>query len=254
MPPMDPLELADNPDSSRGLYSLPARNPTSQVARLLLSHLVSGRLSPGDRLPAERKLAEALGVGRSAIREALAALDLLGIVTTRQGSGSYLNATTSALLPAVIEWGLILGEPQTRDLVEARRHLEILLAGIAAERATLQDVGELRESFARMRDASGDLEEFVEADVSFHLKIAQMAGNGVLANILHSISALLRVWIARAISADHGHTDNTMDEHAAVLAAIAAGDGDLAAEAMTAHMDRAGARLDSSLGGSAEQV
>ena len=86
-----------------------------QIARKLLEYLLKGNLRPGDRLPSERKLAEALGVGRSAVREALKSLTLLGLVAVRQGHGSFLKSTESDLLPQAIEWGLLLGVKKTRD-------------------------------------------------------------------------------------------------------------------------------------------
>ena len=101
----------------------------TQVARRLVEVILSGQIEPGTRMPSERKLAETFGVGRSAMREALKALSLIGLVEVRQGDGTYLRRADSALLPEVIEWGLLLGEPRTMDLVEARQEIEIILAG-----------------------------------------------------------------------------------------------------------------------------
>ncbi|MEV0354153.1 GntR family transcriptional regulator [Nonomuraea sp. NPDC050680] len=91
------------------------------IARQLLSQLLSGHLAPGTRLPSERQLSETLGVGRSTVREALKALDVLGIIEVRQGDGTYLRQSTSSLLPSAIEWGLMLGQPQVLDLIEASK-------------------------------------------------------------------------------------------------------------------------------------
>jgi len=221
--------------------------PNGNVARLLLAHINSGELRPGHRLPSERQLAADLGVGRSAVREALAALDLLGIVVVRQGSGSYLNSEISDLLPQTIEWGLMLGQPRVLDLVEARQNLEMITAGLAARKATDADIEELHGRLAGMESAADDLPTFVEADVQFHVEVARIAQNSVLSDILHSIRALLRVWITRAIAADDGHTDHTLAEHRAVYQAIASRDSEAAANAMTEHMSRAAGRLTKSL-------
>ena len=89
----------------------------SEVAERLLAYFTSGDIAVGTRLPAERTLAASLGVGRSAVREALAALEILGIVIVRPGSGTYLRDGVSELLPRTLSWGLMLGAPRTRELV-----------------------------------------------------------------------------------------------------------------------------------------
>jgi GntR family transcriptional repressor for pyruvate dehydrogenase complex len=223
-----------------------ARTTTSyEVARHLLSYLLSGQLPPGGRLPSERQLTEAFGVGRSAVREALKSLDLLGIVEVRPGSGTYLKGIDSDLLPQVIEWGLLLGERRTTDLVEARHHIEVIVARLAATRRDEAAVADLREVVARMA-AAGTPDAFVREDVAFHLRLSEAAGNTVLAEVLTSIRALLSVWIRRAIGTAGG-ISVTLDEHRAVCEAVAAGDPDAAAAAMEAHMAGASGRLRESL-------
>ena len=127
-------------------------SPVSQVARRLLDEVTAGHA--GARLPSERRLAESLGVGRSAIREAIAVLEVLGLVEVRVGSGTYVRGTISDLLPQAIDWGLMLGERHTRDLVETRRHLEAITARLAAQRATDDDVARLRQRLDRMRETA----------------------------------------------------------------------------------------------------
>ena len=231
----------------------PSRESTvTEVARQLLSQLLSGQIAPGTRLPSERQMAEAMRVGRSTIREALKALDVLGIIDVRQGDGTYLKGSTSELLPQAIEWGLMLGQPRALDLIEARRHLEVLTARLAAERADHSHIAELERTFAEMQNAD-DAPSFVQADVAFHLTLAAAAGNSVLSDILSSIRALLGVWIRRAIT-QAGETDSTCQEHAAVLEAVRAGLPDDAAAAMTEHMNRASKRLEDSLRDHAEDA
>jgi DNA-binding FadR family transcriptional regulator len=218
----------------------------STVARRLLDYLTSGRVPPGTRLPSERKLAETLQVGRSAIREAIAALDLLGIVDVRPGSGTYLVTTSSDLLPSAINWGFMLGQPRTNDLVEVRQYLEILSARLAAERATAEDLAGLAEGLETLRRSTEDVRSFVEADVAFHLQVASTAKNTVLQDILHSVRALLLAWVQRT-SQDTTSAKVSYEEHSRVFDAIRNGDPDAAEEAMRHHMSIASARLRSSL-------
>ncbi len=129
---------------------------TISISRQLLDYLLSGRVQPGDRLPPERKLAEALGVGRSVVREALKSLTLLGLLEVRLGDGTYVKRVDADILPESIEWGLVLGAGHVPDLLEARRHLDVILAGLAAVRRDERDMADLRSLHAAMKAAHRD--------------------------------------------------------------------------------------------------
>jgi GntR family transcriptional regulator, transcriptional repressor for pyruvate dehydrogenase complex len=220
---------------------------SSEVAQLLVEHLLGGSYSPGQRLPSERALAESMGVGRSVIREALKSLTLLGLVEVRQGDGTYLQSRASELLPVSFEWGLLLGTHQLHDTIEARMELEVVLAGLAAERRTEQDVREVGELLARMRDAQNNTASFVSADVAFHLRIAKAANNSILEQMLVSIQSLLRSWITRVRDANTDHGPSYLD-HVPIHAAIERGDVAAAQEAMRSHLTNAGERLKGVIG------
>jgi GntR family transcriptional repressor for pyruvate dehydrogenase complex len=213
----------------------------TQIARRLVEYIISGAIEPGERMPSERQLAEAFGVGRSAMREALKSLSLIGLIDVRQGDGTYLKRADAALLPQIIEWGLLIGEQRTLDLVEARQCIEIEIAGLAALRRTDADLAELERIIHRMERAAND-DAFVEADVAFHLKLAEAARNSVLRDIHSSIQALLRAWIGRVIHAADS-TAPSFEEHPPILAAVRAGEPERAKRAMEAHMVSAAGRL-----------
>lgn len=220
------------------------RNPepiSSEVTRRLLDYLISGQVKPGERLPSERQLAETLGVGRSHVRQAIKSLTVLGLVDARQGDGTYLKRTDSPLLPLAIEWGLLLGAKRSQDLVEARAELEILLAGLAAERRDEIALMELRRCVEIMQRTT-DNDEFVRADVDFHLGIARSTGNQSLFQIMKSIRSLMQVWIQRVAYAP-GTRPATWAEHSAVLEAIERGEAAAARRAMVGHMEGAADRL-----------
>jgi GntR family transcriptional regulator, transcriptional repressor for pyruvate dehydrogenase complex len=216
-----------------------------EVARQLLEYLLAGETKPGMRLPPERKLAEALGVGRTVVREALKSLTLLGLIEVRQGDGNYVRATESTLLPQAIEWGLLLGAKRTRDLVEARRIIEVSLAGLAAERRDDRALADLHARIEEMA-AARDPDDFVAADVAFHLRIAEAAGNETLLGVMTSMWTLLQVWISRVM---HAATDfaPSLTEHRLVLEAIEADDPQAASSAMEAHLANATRRLEATL-------
>ncbi|MBM9466009.1 FadR/GntR family transcriptional regulator [Nakamurella leprariae] len=218
----------------------------SAVARRLLAELTSGGFASGTRLPAERELAATLQVSRSTLREAMAALDLLGIIEIRPGSGSYLRQPSTELLSQALQWGLMLGEPGTQDLVEIREHLEVLAARLAADRADAAGLDRLGAIVARMRTA-GSVETFVQADLDFHLEVAALAGNTVLADLLRGVRSLLLAWFDRTLRVE-GTMAATLREHEAVHEAIRDGDPDRAERSMQALMDAADLRLAESLG------
>ncbi|WP_152970290.1 FadR/GntR family transcriptional regulator [Frigoribacterium sp. RIT-PI-h] len=232
-----------------GPVQIASHEPASnEIARALLDYILSGQVGPGEKLPSERQLSESFGVGRSVIREALKSLGLLGLVEFRHGGGTYFRGAESDLLPRVIEWGLLLGERHTTDLVEARQHLEKITTTLAAARRSDDDLAAIEVALESMR-AARTTEEFVTADVAFHLAVADASGNTVLANMLKSISSLLRVWIHRVMEAEPTF-DVSFHEHEPVFDAIRRRDPDAAGGHMEKHMAKASARLIATLGDS----
>jgi GntR family transcriptional repressor for pyruvate dehydrogenase complex len=226
--------------------SIPSSTAVAEVTRRLLDYFTSGDIEAGTRLPPERQLAASMGVGRSAIREALAALEVLGVVTVRPGSGTYLRGAVSELLPQTLSWGMLLSEQKTRELIGVRHGLEVQAARLAATAIGDASLERMTEELATMQANQDRFEAFVTADMHFHQQLAESADNDLLRDILQSVRSLIRVWVERALK-DTEHAQLTCDEHEAVLVALRARDPDQAAAAMSRHMDSAGARLLSSL-------
>ncbi len=224
------------------LGTLPSGTPVSEVARRLMDLFTSGELEAGTRLPPERQLAATLGVGRSAVREALAALEILGIVDVRAGSGTYLRGTASELLPQTLRWGLLIGQKNTAELLELRSGLETYVARLAAGRAAASDRTALQSSLERMRSGVADLRSFARADLDFHHALAAAAANDTLVDLLHVVRSLLQVYADRAVH-DEAEARAAIEEHDAVYRAVEAGDADAAASAMASHMATASERL-----------
>lgn len=232
------------PGAIEGLreVSFAATEPASnEIARAILDFILSGHVVAGDKLPSERQFSESFGIGRSVVREALKSLGLLGVVEFRHGGGTYVRGSQSVFLPRVIEWGLLLGNRDATDMVEARKYLEQATARLAAERRSTEQLRAIRDALGRM-EQSRLTEDFVQADLDFHLSIADAAGNVALANMLKSISSLLRVWIHRVMAAADDYGPSYL-EHVPVYEAIRDGDADAAEAAMRTHMRLAGGRL-----------
>lgn len=224
------------------LGALPAGTPVSEVARRLMDLFTGGSISPGTRLPPERQLATTLGVGRSAVREALAALEILGIVDVRPGSGTYLRGTASELLPQTLRWGLLIGERNTAELLELRSGLEIFVARLAATRGDAVALDAVGDSLRAMRESLDRLSAFARADLEFHHALGRAAGNGILVDLLHVVRSLLQVYADRAVHSEDA-ARVALDEHDAVYRALRGSDPDAAASAMAVHMATASARL-----------
>ncbi len=216
-----------------------------EITNRLISYLLSGHLKPGDKLPAERQLSEAIGVGRSSLREALKALTILGLLEVRLGDGTYLKKADSELLPQVINWGLLLGEKRTMDLIEARQIIEVSVAVLAAQRRQPDSLQELRLILKRMemaKDSKDRSDDYIKEDISFHLKLADIAQNSVLTDMLSSIRSLLHAWIKSVIGSAES-AQFSYEEHLAVFQAIESGDAKQAAKAMEDHMASASSKL-----------
>jgi GntR family transcriptional repressor for pyruvate dehydrogenase complex len=228
--------------------NIPSTTAVAEVTRRLLDYFTSGAVEPDDRLPPERQLAASMGVGRSAVREAIAALELLGVVTVRPGSGTYLRGRASELLPQTLSWGMLIGAPKTRELIDVRHGLEVQAARQAATSIDVDGLEELTGYLAEMESNKASFDRFVAADMKFHQAIAAAAGNSLLDDLLQSVRSLIRVWVERALN-DSEHAEVTCGEHRAVLAALATRDPDRAAAAMSVHMNSAAARLLPTLAG-----
>ena len=220
-----------------------------EITRKLLDYLLSGHVQPGERLPPERKLAEALGVGRSVVREALKSLTLLGLMEVRRGDGTYLKRADAPLLPPSIEWGLVLSSRDAQDLVELRAQLEVTVAGLAAERRDGATIEELRRLLVRMLLLRSEADSFLVAQSAFDALVASAAQNEILAGILSTVRSLLQGRMTRA-----GHLSldlqASLDDHALLLDALARQD----AEAARVSAARYASREDSRLQGASGEV
>ncbi|MEH7117046.1 FadR/GntR family transcriptional regulator [Neobacillus vireti] len=211
-----------------------------ELTKRLLDYIFSGSIQPGEKLPTERQLQDALNVGRSSIREAIKVLNVLGIIEVRQGDGTYLKKLDSGFLLESIEWGLLLGERNLIDIIEARKVIEVSIVKLAAERGTEEEIKELWTILESLKESS--TEEFVEIDVAFHLKLAEMARNTVFRSIFLSIQSLLRTWI-KLVMKDVTDTNFSYTDHLNIYLAVSKKDPEGAMAAMEAHMDDASRRL-----------
>jgi len=199
----------------------------------------SGRLAVGDKLNSEAALAQEYGVSRSVIREALRSCNALGLTVTRTGRGTFVVADHVAN-------DLVLGQFSARDLNEARPHIEVPAAGLAAERRTAEDLDILRAMVASMA-VEADPEAWVVLDSGFHAAIARASGNKVFESVVADIRDALthQSETLNLVTEDRQHASNV--EHERILDAIEAGSAPDASAAMSDHLRAVADALDSIL-------
>jgi GntR family transcriptional regulator, transcriptional repressor for pyruvate dehydrogenase complex len=208
---------------------------TADICRKMVSQLIRGTWGEGEKIPAERELCQKLGVGRASLREALKALEIMGMIETRLGDGTYV-CKRSDFFSRPLLWAIASSsEADARELVEARTLIEVELAGLAADHANAEHLKELGEQLERMTKAKNNPEEFVQADVGFHLAIGRAASNSILMNALHLIRNLLQQWILSAVSVK-GVPEKACSQHKRILQAIKNKDGAAARKEMRKHL------------------
>jgi GntR family transcriptional repressor for pyruvate dehydrogenase complex len=215
------------------------RKVYEQVAEQLLGQIGARRLKPGDVLPPERELTESFGVGRSSIREALRMLESQGVISAVNG-GSFVVADAASPLNSSLRLMFTLDDRAgIHDLFELRRILEVEAAALAAERHGARHLDEMEAAIEEMAVSLGDNggDRFIEADLRFHLAVAEATGNRL---VLHSMQAVRDV-VRRALMTVFvipQSPESAVVEHRAIRAAIASGDPSRARQEMTDHLVR----------------
>ena len=222
--------------SSDELAPIARTTLTADIYRKLVDHIIRGVWKPGSRIPPERQLGQLLGVGRASLREALKALEIMGLIETRLGDGTYV-CQQSEFLSRPLLWAITSrSETAVQELVEARKLIETELAGLAAERATADDLKQIGGHLDRMERSLQKQSEFLQADIEFHLAIGRSAHNSILMNALNLIRNLLQQWIGSTLQVP-GVSEKALEHHQAIFLAIAKKNGAAARAAMTAHLD-----------------
>jgi DNA-binding FadR family transcriptional regulator len=231
-------------------YPAPIRRGLAdQLVEHLVAAILRGDHAPDSQLPPEDKLAEAFKVSRLTIREAVKALRHKGVLRVEQGRGTFVNQPSrwSPLDPDLL-MARASSTEGTRDLAvkltEARRLVEVGVAGIAAERRCLRDVEELRRALERMRRTSDrdDVDGFTEADLEFHELVMTAAGNPFITALFEPLVDLL-FEVRRAASGYRPGRETAIEAHTRVLEAIEAGSPEAARAAMAVHMHQTADRI-----------
>ncbi|ABC93960.1 probable transcriptional regulator protein, GntR family (plasmid) [Rhizobium etli CFN 42] len=228
-----------SPVESRRLYR--------QVADQIRSMIAGGELVVGQKLPAERELAEQLSVSRPTVREALIVLEVEGLVNIRMGSGIYV-VRRQGISMATSESEPVEGP---FELLQARAIIECAIAEEAATRAGPEDIAVLDEALRRMSGGLDDAATVLAADRAFHTGIAAIIGNATLIRVTGEMFDMrMTPYFAKLASHFEGPPTwrSAVDEHRAIRDAIAAGDTAGAKAAMRAHLTLSQKRFSESFG------
>ncbi|MCI5697939.1 MAG: FadR/GntR family transcriptional regulator [Clostridiales bacterium] len=202
--------------------------------------IMRGQLKSGDMLPPERSMTELYGISRPLLREALKALESMGIIDKQQGRGNFISNNISSALSktAVLSFKLNNGNPQ--DILDLRYMIESYTVPKAAHMATESDIAELRKLHLDIVNES-DPKKKANIDRIFHQKIAKISDNKLVINILNEASQLLDVFTAEAIrnAPFAGNSiNNVYKEHNEIVEAIASHDPGRALAAIEKHLNR----------------
>jgi GntR family transcriptional regulator, transcriptional repressor for pyruvate dehydrogenase complex len=202
-----------------------------QIERLILK-----KLKPGDKLPSERELAEALDVSRSSIRDAIRGLELMGLVEPRQGAGTIVREVSTDNL--VNPFANILKQKQALvgELLDFRKMLEPPLAARAATHASADEISEMEEILQRQEKRLSRGETTIAEDAEFHYSVALASGNSVVLKVLDILMDLLRDSRERSLQVE-GRPQKSLAGHRRILAAIKRHDAESAKAAMRRHIE-----------------
>ncbi len=208
------------------------------IVRQIEESITRGVLKPGDQLPAERELAQQFGVSRTAVREAVRVLNEKGLVEAYSGRGTFVTNGTSQAIRQSLDLMIKIGPQEGLvHLAELREVLEPGIAALAAIRAEESHVSALREAVDVMDRSRHDADAFIEADLDFHLALAEAAGNPLILSLIDSIVGLLREQRMRTYYTGGG-PERGQYHHKRILEAVQQHDPERARATMREHMQQ----------------
>ncbi|MDG1894503.1 MAG: FadR/GntR family transcriptional regulator [Fuerstiella sp.] len=222
---------------------IPRRSSVDQVVERIRDVITEQKLSAGERLPGELELVDQLQVSRPVLREALARLQGLGLIEIQRGNGTFV-ASRERLVNCVqlLRTAVTLAPRELLSYAELRAAVEVQAVRQAAERATDEDVAELKQMLKELNSVDRPYEELLEIDFRFHRRILQAAGNELMQNLMEVIYEFVVTQMAQTTSSPR---ENKLGRrlHREIVVAIADHDPDAAERAMREHMEVVLSRL-----------
>jgi len=218
-------------------HKFPPERLYEQIASKVEELVSSGMLHPGDKLPSERELAGKLGVGRGVVREAVKLLVERGLVNVLPGRGTFVTELGTDLLSDQLGRFFRVGCHSYRDLSEVRKILEVEIAHLAAQRATAEDLKEMRRAIKVMEGCIAPSDKYVEADLAFHLALARATQNKLFFLLIGVMVDLL--WESKQVIFQVSEApEEGQVWHRLIYQAVEKGDVPAAREAMRKYMQQ----------------
>jgi GntR family transcriptional regulator, transcriptional repressor for pyruvate dehydrogenase complex len=205
------------------------------TVNILQSTILSSGYKPGSILTGEGKLAQNLGVSRTVVREAMRVLEARGLVEIAQGKAPRYRGGDPRAVSASLEVLLKQKDHGVMNLMEVRRHLETQIAALAAERATPEQIEVMQEAIDDLRQADGNLDAMVEADIRFHNLLAEATGNIIFRIILEPLMGLLQA--ARRQTLTVSGATHPADRHQLILDAVKRHSPNETRDTMAKHLE-----------------
>jgi len=221
-------------------FSLQRDRLYKQVADQIEQLIADESLHPGDKLPGEREMAERMGVSRTVVREAIRVLGVRGLIVVKTGCGTYVQEPSVKDAAASIERLLKLRQTSEpfAQIHEVRRMIEVETAGLAAERATDQDIARLQSAVEDMSSHREEPDAYIKDDHAFHEHLAEATHNSLFNVLLGPISGLLDQVIRISVQAP-GALEAGLAHHRDILDTIRQRDPEAARQAMREHLAEA---------------
>lgn len=229
-------------------------NISQLVNRLTMyfaDEILEGRLKRGDQIESDRELAKKLNVGRSAVREALKVLDVLGMIDIRLGQGTYITSRETNFFSVPLSWSLFLDGTQVKSILQVRGALELRAVQLAAQCEDKNKLDKLTDIYYRMQKTFQEskdtdnlqhaLQETLNADIEFHTCIAECSGNPIILSMLTTIRNFLKR-VSGTGMVDAEQLQAVVEEHQKLYGAIISGNVDAATETMMKHLAASMAR------------
>lgn len=219
-----------------------------EVSDELYEMIRSGSLKPGEQLDSIQQLAENFQVGRPAIREALSALNSMGLIEIKQGEGTFVKTFDPAIMNHPLSAALLMDQDNIKHLLEVRKILESGTAEVAAKKRTEENLIELKDMLFNMDKVSDDEELSDKADISFHVAVANASQNELLITLMNHVSELMTEKMRDirrvALYSEEMTLKQLYQQHVRIYDAIVAQDEDGARSAMLFHLQSVEESLD----------
>jgi len=222
------------------------KRPTlcASLVKEIQRQIAANEFKPGERLPPENEIAAMFGISRSVVREAIKQLVLMGLVRVEQGKGTFVSTFDPSFLAESLSPFILTNRDMVFELLEARKHIETIIAYLAAKRRTQRDVEEIAALLPVMKEElrRGRVDTYAEKNLRFHMLIAKASRNRVLAMNIETLRRLLKEFMTDCMIMVPGMAERAMNYHMKIFQAIERGDAGNAQRHMRnhiLHMERA---------------